>query len=558
MHPRRWLAASFVCVLIGACGGKSVIQGASVGDASAPMACVPGQSVACVASSGCAGAQVCAADGSRYEECACFDGGSAPDATTIVTADSGEDDAAIPPPDASTGPGTDSGVDVGSDANIVSDGATDATVVEAGATTHPWGVDVPGGYIGAIAMDSLGDVVAVGDTDTVNGENLTYYVTSIGPNGLQRWTNNLNSGAEFTYHSAIGVAVDGANAVYVTGSTGAALDLGGSTPMGPGNFIVKYDVDGNFLWQMGPFPNASFTPHCAFFAPSGNLVVGGALTGNQDFGGGAITPSSSQDVLLLQVTPAGGFASNAHWGGPGAGYDTLSVCADDVAGNVYLGGRFEGTIDFGGGPMTGAPGGNSSWDIFLAKLDASGAYAAQTHLSTSCDNCGVAGFVPDLAGNVFVAGSIDTTFDLGGGSMQPTGNSGAWLGELDASLGYVWGTVYSDGVYAGFNVLGPTTTGNLIVGATYAGDMSFGCGTLPAPSQGQINAALVELDTSGNCVLNDPFTGGTTSINAILSAAPPDVIMGGSFAGTLPLPSGSLSSHTSQSPSDGFVARLQP
>ncbi len=50
--------------------------------------------------------------------------------------------------------------------------------------------------------------------------------------------------------------------------------------------------------------------------------------------------------------------------------------------------------------MTGPGGGNTSWNIFLPKLDASGVYAARTQVSTNSTNCSVAGFVPDGAGNV--------------------------------------------------------------------------------------------------------------------------------------------------------------
>jgi hypothetical protein len=42
--------------------------------------------------------------------------------------------------------------------------------------------------------------------------------------------------------------------------------------------------------------------------------------------------------------------------------------AVDGAGNVLLTGDFDGTVDFGGGPLTSA----GSDDIFVAKLDAQG------------------------------------------------------------------------------------------------------------------------------------------------------------------------------------------
>ncbi len=57
-----------------------------------PKACIPGRSVACVGPGGCAGGQVCRADGTGYEACVCGggsdggapDGGTASDAGTTV------------------------------------------------------------------------------------------------------------------------------------------------------------------------------------------------------------------------------------------------------------------------------------------------------------------------------------------------------------------------------------------------------------------------------------------------------------------------------------------
>ncbi len=86
---------------------------------SAPPGCVPGQSIACVGAGGCAGGQVCRADGTGYDECQC----GAPDAATDAspddgsTTDTGADDAA---PDTSTPS------DSATDDSATADAATDA------------------------------------------------------------------------------------------------------------------------------------------------------------------------------------------------------------------------------------------------------------------------------------------------------------------------------------------------------------------------------------------------------------------------------------------------
>jgi hypothetical protein len=51
-----------------------------------------------------------------------------------------------------------------------------------------------------------------------------------------------------------------------------------------------------------------------------------------------------------------------------AGFDVATATAIDSAGNVVVTGYFQGTVDFGGGPLTTA----GEDDIFVAKLDSSG------------------------------------------------------------------------------------------------------------------------------------------------------------------------------------------
>src|SRR5262245_61996227 len=74
-----FLLVPLASVLVLACGGH-------------PRVCTPGASVACVGTGGCAGGQVCNADGTGFGVCDC---GGTPDAATTDGGGGGGDSGAI-------------------------------------------------------------------------------------------------------------------------------------------------------------------------------------------------------------------------------------------------------------------------------------------------------------------------------------------------------------------------------------------------------------------------------------------------------------------------------
>jgi hypothetical protein len=78
-------------LIFAACGGDDSGPpggaGGSPGSDGAVHACVPGQSIACVAPGGCSGGQRCKSDGSGYEDCICTDAGTPPSPDGSATSD---------------------------------------------------------------------------------------------------------------------------------------------------------------------------------------------------------------------------------------------------------------------------------------------------------------------------------------------------------------------------------------------------------------------------------------------------------------------------------------
>ena len=98
-----------------------------------------------------------------------------------------------------------------------------------------------GDFIYRLAVDNAGDVVAVGAVDTY----LDWVTLKVGPGGARRWSQRY-SATEGDDEIPSFVAIDDANAIYVTGRAGPIPDdIGISLLM---MTTVKYEPDGTLAW----------------------------------------------------------------------------------------------------------------------------------------------------------------------------------------------------------------------------------------------------------------------------------------------------------------------
>ena len=94
---------------------------------------------------------------------------------------------------------------------------------------------------------------------------------------------------------------------------------------------------------------------------SGNIIMIATFSGTVDFGGAPLVSVGGADLGLARFNPTG-----AYLFGVGFGSTSSEVgwsVATDPSGNVLVMGSFNGTADFGGGPLVSA----GSVDIMLAK-----------------------------------------------------------------------------------------------------------------------------------------------------------------------------------------------
>jgi hypothetical protein len=161
--------------------------------------------------------------------------------------------------------------------------------------------------------------------------------------------------------------------------------------------------------------------------PAGEIVFAGNYTGTVDFGGGQLPGSGSVAAYVVKLTNAGAHVFSKGAPSNSSSYDTSGYGVGvNASGDVYLGGYFGGTIDFGGGPVTS--GGNV--DALFAKFSPTGASIWLQHYGTSGTQT-ASGLALDAAGVPYLGGVYSGSFNLGIGALPAeTGGQAAFLGRL--------------------------------------------------------------------------------------------------------------------------------
>jgi len=210
--------------------------------------------------------------------------------------------------------------------------------------------------------------------------------------------------------TAWGLAVDATGNALVIGKHDSPVDFGGGPLTTPGGFVVKFSgADGSHLWSTSI---GNTRVEGVAVDATGNLLVTGQFVGSVDIGGGPLTPAGECAIFVAKLSGAhGSHIWSKGFGTTGCTSDQQQV-AVDATGNVLTTGDFNtGTVDFGGGPMTGA----ASLNIFVAKF--SGVDGSHIWSKGFDGSGGGGGVAVDASGNVLVTGSFGGTVDFGGGPL---------------------------------------------------------------------------------------------------------------------------------------------
>ena len=277
-------------------------------------------------------------------------------------------------------------------------------------------------------------------------------------------------------------------------------------------------------------------------------------------------------TLPLVIDPV--FESSTYLGG--SDFDQGSGIGVDAAGNVYIAGSTASTDFFG----TSVPGGFQSSnggqnDGFVAKIDPTGTTLLYSTYLGGSANDGVTRLAVDPAGNVYLAGSTDST-DFPGvtaGSAQSSNAGGfadAFVAKLSASgSALLYATYLGGSDYDIANGVAIDSSGNAYVaGETRSSDFQgMTSGSFqPSSGGGFSDAFLTKLDDTGSTIVYSTYLGGSGDDigNQIAVDTSGNAFITGQTCSTgFPVTSGALETtppgmSCGGFSNDGFVTKLDP
>jgi hypothetical protein len=159
------------------------------------------------------------------------------------------------------------------------------------------------------------------------------------------WSNRYGDSSE---HVVAGVGVDSDGAVVVASSFTGTLNFGGSDLVSKGRYnvaLAKLDRTGKHVWSHSFGDDRYHVAECVAVSSAGWVAVAGRFQGSIDFGGGILESKSAQTDIFLTVFDRDGHLKWAKgFGGPHE-QQTRSI-AIDHGGNIGLTGVFKGSVSF--------------------------------------------------------------------------------------------------------------------------------------------------------------------------------------------------------------------
>ena len=276
-------------------------------------------------------------------------------------------------------------------------------------------------------------------------------------------------------------------------------------------------------------------------------------------------------TLLVLATPrlvaqAPGYFY-AHQFGVGGGisdpiHDRGQAIVADGAGNVYVTGSFNGTIDFDPGVGVAALTSTDNPDAFVAKYDANGAYLWAFRLGATAatgDGSEGRGIDIDASGNIVVTGAFSGSgdFDPGPGvATRTTTSQQTFVAKYTDNGGFLWAFVLA--------AWGPSDvefdpTGNVYVVGAFSGTVDFDPGSRTTTLKTISPSTFVAKYSPGGSFTWVRKLGASgknadwrTYPNGVSCDATGNVILCGAFNGTTNLGQGNVSSQGGEDP---YVAK---
>ena len=421
-------------------------------------------------------------------------------------------------------------------------GSSDVFVAKLDAAGNPrWIVTIKAGkninnavVNSRLAVDASGNVyvagtfvsptLTLGSTTLTNAGGADLFVGKLDPNG--NWQSAVRAGG--SGNEVVGsLALDGSGTAYLAGEFTGTTRFGSTALVSAGRedfFVARLDASGSWRWAVGGGGSGAEWNSDVGVDAHGFVYLASLVETGGQFGSFTI-PATAALVAKIdaatgtcqRVTSVGGirYFNNGH----------LAVAADGIC---WLAGNFRNTVRFGNFPLTST--GNSAFneDLFVAKLDAAGAWQWASTVGGPSGEYS-RGIAVDARGNAYLTGTFGGASTQFGSVTLVAQNaqlffSDVFVAKLDPTGNWLW-AVPAGGLQSDISTslaLGPFDT-PYIVGEYFSPSMTFGALATPGAPNHLASTFVARLQPnqlriSGDSVL---CNGGSTQLTASTFATGP-------------------------------------
>jgi hypothetical protein len=281
---------------------------------------------------------------------------------------------------------------------------------------------------------------------------------------------------------------------------------------------------------------------------AGNFYIAGVFYGTAAFdgmGGSTLTSAGSADFFVAKYLPDGTLVWAKRIGGINSVLPSLNnAFAIDDDGSVYLGGKFQGTVDFdpnaGVQNLTAV---SASWDdIFLLKLDSNGDFVYVKQFGSQSEDI-ISNLVLDANKNVYLAiyfhTSIDSDPNAGTATLlAPMSNTSSAIVKLDAAGDFVWSHAFQNSNT--HLILAATDAGELYISSAHTPDTTDldRSSTLQQPSPADAYSShlgfwIAKWDTAGGFLWTRTISGKYASAKSLLALSDGNLVVAAMFSDSI-------------------------
>ncbi len=425
-------------------------------------------------------------------------------------------------------------------------------------------------------LDIGGGVTPITTNSTSGSAFLAKYSSTLTPISLVYMSGTLIT----DYSYGFSISISSSNDVYVTGRFHGTLDIGGGvTPITTNTnsasaYVAKYSstlTPASLVYMISTLSTDFSDGRSIDISSSNDVYVTGIFSGTLDIGGGVTPITTNSDggsayvakysstltpisIVYMSSTPSTDFSEGR----------SISISSSN---DIYVTGRFTGTLNIGGG-VTPITTNTNSASAFVAKYSStltpiSLVYMISTLSTESSNGHSIA---ISSSNDVYVTGSFTGTLDIGGGVTPITTNStvgSAYVARYSstltpASLVYMSTALSTDSSFV-ISISIPSSNDVYVTG-TFTGTLDIGGGVTPITTNTITASAFLAkynstLTPASLSYIGGPLSTDRTSGTSISISSSGDVYVTGEFIGTLDIGSGVTPITNTSTNLSGYIAK---